>query len=321
MDGTFNVTTAENTTGASRTGTITVTAGDADPVTVTVTQEAQDTLSVSPESLTFDYTGTPAQDVTVTTSASSFAATADQAWVSIGQSAGSFTVSAAENTTGASRTATITVTAGTAAPVTVTVTQNAQATLEVSPTALTFGYNDADAQEVSVSTTADTYTATPNEDWITVTQVPIGAGTQAFHVEAHPHEGEDFRNATITVKAPNHEGCVVAVEQLFPPYTHKIEIDFGKEDNTLRFGPDSEWETQSTKVITKAPFEDLGCHASDSWISVEMNPVGGDVYVLVRCEPNRKDNQVQGAERTGYVYVSATNGYPAALTVVQGQKW
>lgn len=301
----FTVQVTENTTGAPRTGTITVTAGDADPVTVTVNQEAQDSLSVSPEALDFDYTGEPAQTVTVTTSADDYTATSTEDWVNITQNNGTFTVTLDANDTGAERTGTITINAGTANPVTITVTQAAQATLEVNPMSLTFGYDDADPQTVDVITSAPVYTAEPNEDWITV--IP---DAQGFDVHVEPHHGDDIRNAKITVNDDMSSEFEVSVEQLFPPYDHKVSIELADADGILMFSGSATSEVQRVNVSTKARLEDLKVDSS-AWITGQVVAPG---VLTVQCALNDT-----GAEREGFVTVYGDNAYPASLRIIQGQ--
>lgn len=319
-DGTFSVNAnSDNTTGTTRVATITVTAGNAEPVTATFTQGAQDTLVVNPVTINFAALLGLSVDVDVTASLGVYVAVSNNtAWLTVTQVGPVITVVALTNLTGVARVGTITVTSGNAAPVTITVNQAAQGVLNVNPTNLTFGYNDVDSQTVEVDTTAEVYTAEPNEDWITVT---IDPDTFGFDVHVDEHLGDDIRNAKITVNDDMSSEFEVSVEQLFPPYTHKIEIDFADEDKTFRFGPDSEWETQTTKVITNGKFEDLVCTTEESWIAPEMRLVGSDPYILVKCTPNTKDNETGGEERIGYVTVSSNNGYPASMKIVQGKKW
>lgn len=317
-DGSFTVTLDENT-GEVRTSSITVNAGTADEVTITVTQASQDLLSVTPPTQTVAYDDQSVCTYIVSANSGSYSATSDADWVTITQSDDSFTVNAiSQNTTGTERIATITITSGNADPVTVQFIQSAQATLDVTPTALTFSYEGTETQSVDVSTSGELYTATPSEDWITVTVDPVA---DTFHVEVDRHEGQDLRTAMITVNDDLENEQAVSVEQLFPPFTHKIEIDLSKE--VMRFGPDSTWETQVAEILTAVDYDDLIATSDDNWITCEIVNVSGRYEVKVSCVPNTKDNETGGLERTGYVYVGTLsgNGYPAKLTVIQGKKW
>lgn len=107
-----SVKTNTETTG-NRTGTITVTAGSADPVTVTVTQSAAPTLSASPTSLTFGANETTARIVTVTTNATTWDYTCEARWLTLEKSNNTLIVAVNEINSGAAeRKASITITAG-----------------------------------------------------------------------------------------------------------------------------------------------------------------------------------------------------------------
>lgn len=318
-DGSFTVSLSENGTGESRTGSITVNAGTANEVTINVTQSAQETLSVTPDTYTVAYNDLSEQTYTVTASNGSFTTSSDADWITITDGSGSFTVVAnSNNTDTTSRTATITVSSGNADSVTVTFIQSPQASLDVTPTSLTFAYNDVDGQTVDVTSPTEIYTATPSEDWITVTSNPE---TQQLEVSVLDHDGEDIRNAVITVNDDLESEVEILVDQLCPPFTHKIEIDLSKD--IMRFSPDSEWEVQTTEILTALDFDDLIVASDENWIFPEIANVSGKYYVKVNCIPNTKDNETGGEERTGYVSIKtfSGDGYPANLTIIQGKKW
>jgi hypothetical protein len=126
-NGTVNFSVAANT-GAQRNGTLTV-AGQ----TVTITQAAPCSYTVSPTANTLASAGGTGSTSVTTTSACSWTATSNAGWITVtsgGSGTGNGTVnySVAANT-GAQRTGTLTV-----AGQTVTITQNAPCTYSVSPT-------------------------------------------------------------------------------------------------------------------------------------------------------------------------------------------
>ena len=109
---TLTVTVTEaNPLGYVRSADIVITAGNALPLTITVTQGATVTLAVSPPTLSFLANGTGTQAVTVTTNVSGWVATSAAPWLTLTQSNNLLTVSASPNTTASVRYATITVTA------------------------------------------------------------------------------------------------------------------------------------------------------------------------------------------------------------------
>ena len=124
---TVNVT--ENTSTDQRNATITVSGGEATPVTVSVTQEGKSityTLSVSPATLEFTYTsGT--KDISITSN-DSWTVSSNQSWCTVSPASGSkdgtvkITVSANESTS--ARSATVTITGANSGSKTISVTQS-----------------------------------------------------------------------------------------------------------------------------------------------------------------------------------------------------
>lgn len=119
-----NVTSA-NTGSSSRSASITVTAGDATPVTLTVTQGAATTLSVNPTSLSYNASETGTKNITISTNAASWSATKSASWITISSNSNTLHVNVTSaNISTSPRSADILIEAGNAAPVTLTVTQN-----------------------------------------------------------------------------------------------------------------------------------------------------------------------------------------------------
>jgi hypothetical protein len=130
-----------NITGKPRTATVTVSDGNATPVTVAVTQEKRaapppPSLAVSPDSLSFA-SAAGSQAVTVTTNQSYWMAADDATWITLTQAGTSLTVRVTANTTAAARTGTVTVLSGAATPVTVVVTQEARTPVAISSVTVT----------------------------------------------------------------------------------------------------------------------------------------------------------------------------------------
>jgi len=113
-------------TSKDRVGEITVKAGDAKPVTVTVTQKASVpvTLTVDPKSLSFGADDTGVKPAAVTTNATNWDFNCNANWLTVTKQGNKLNVKPNSANTGSSqRTASITVTAGNADPVTVQVIQ------------------------------------------------------------------------------------------------------------------------------------------------------------------------------------------------------
>jgi hypothetical protein len=104
---------------------ITVEAGDADPVMITVKQNPRtiDNLSIDPVSLSYEANESGDKSVRITTSALSWNATVDASWVSLRKQDNTLWVGVVGNS-GPERNAVITITAGNAPEKTVSVTQD-----------------------------------------------------------------------------------------------------------------------------------------------------------------------------------------------------
>ena len=124
--------TGANTASSERTATVSVRAGNAGSISVSVTQSAAaiaHSLSVSPNNITFGASETATRTATVTTNAPSWNASTTASWLSLSQSGNSLRITpTGSNTSTSQRSATINVTAGNANPVTVQVTQSGTST-------------------------------------------------------------------------------------------------------------------------------------------------------------------------------------------------
>ena len=199
-----------NETGDPRQAEITIIAGSADPVSIKVTQSARNSLSVSPESLSFEADETGGKTIAIVTSAQSWDATTDaSSWISLGKQGNTLTVNVSSDNTGSSpRTATITITAGNALVKTVTVTQASRHTLSASPSSLSFTSDETGEQTVAVSTTAPVWNVTTTDSWITPNKQNNTLG-----VRVSKNTGTSDRNANVTITAGNALPVTVSVTQ------------------------------------------------------------------------------------------------------------
>jgi len=123
----LNVSVSTNSSTSARNSNVTIKAGDANDVTITVTQNGRNTLSVSPSSLTFAYNTTASQNLTVTTNASSWSVSRPSSvnWIQYTFNGNILSVSpTGTNTSTSARTVDLTFEAGSATAVVVRVTQN-----------------------------------------------------------------------------------------------------------------------------------------------------------------------------------------------------
>ena len=201
-----------------RSGDITVTAGNAKQVSVTVTQRkaSKDLLSVDKSSLPFLVNETVAKTVAVTTTANSWDATTDATWFTLAKQVNTFSVSANALNRGASqRSAGITVTAGNADPVTVTVTQDVtKNTLSVAPDNISFNANETDAKTATITTDADDWNRSFTADWLTA----VKEGNLLKVTPTSLNTGTSERSAEITLTAGNADPVILTVKQAnIPP--------------------------------------------------------------------------------------------------------
>ena len=195
--GSSNYSVAPNTTGALRSGTLTV-AGQ----TVTITQAANScTYSVSPTSVSAPPTGSNASVSVTTGSSCGWNATSMADWITITSGAsmsglGSTNYTVAANTTGSMRTGTLMV-----AGQTVTITQAATAGCAYTVTPATVSVaSTAGSGTLAVSTgAACAWTASTTATWISIISGAsiTGPGTVSYTVTRNPVAAA--RTATLTV--------------------------------------------------------------------------------------------------------------------------
>ncbi len=153
-------------------------------------------LSLSAHSLEFGAAETAAKEITVTTDAAVWKASADKEWITVTPAGNTFSVTVSENTLPEDRTGTVTVTASGAAE-TVSVLQHGRSlnTLTVEPESLRFSGYGNEPQQATVTTDADAWSAEPGADWITVS-----TEGDILSVTASANPLYEERAASVTVK-------------------------------------------------------------------------------------------------------------------------
>ncbi|MGL1958457.1 MAG: cellulase family glycosylhydrolase [Colwellia sp.] len=161
------------------------------------------TLSVSPANISVEET-VSTESITITTS-ESWSATNNADWISLSTSSGSgnstLTLTIAENSSGASRSSTVSITAGTLNK-TVTVNQSATvaATLSVTPSSLTL-HPAGESQNVQITTSESwTISGLANDDWVTLSAMS-GTGDTSITVTVPENNIGNTRSVTLTVNA------------------------------------------------------------------------------------------------------------------------
>jgi hypothetical protein len=300
---TISYSVAANTTGANRTGTITITGADGS-ATFTVTQSSC-VSSVAPTNVNpNDFGGTSSFNVAMT-SGCSYTATSNQSWVTItsgasGGSSGTVVYSVAPNTTQSTRTAVISVTGGG----THTITQDAApaCTYTLSATERTIN-RDSGNYSFTVQTNRShcTWTAavtSSNSSWVTITQGSSGTGTGQVQYSATANPNTTARTATITAGGKQYTITQTAA------CTYSLLL------NSLQINANG-----GTSSITAITQDGCGWSAAsnDSWISITGNNSGaGNGTISIAVQPNTSSTNarrgsVSIAGQTFRVYQSAAD--------------
>lgn len=203
----FTLIAAENTSKEpSLPATVKVTAGDAEPIEISVTQDgiAVNTLSVSPGDTELEF-GVDGGTATfeIATDAESWEAVADVDWIALtkDEKANILTIVVGENNTpGAVDPASVTITAGNADPVVITVNREARNRIILDPDVDSYVFG-AEGGTVSfkVETDADSFSVLCEGDgWLAVSENNAG-----FDLEATANENNFDRSAVVKITAGN----------------------------------------------------------------------------------------------------------------------
>ena len=313
-NGSFRINATENTTNASRTGTITVTAPNAPTRTITVTQAfAPAMLALS--RITWNPTSTASFATVNVISNRTWNATSNAtSWLTVSNfqptsrtGSGSFIINATENTTLDSRTGTITVTAPGAPTRTITVTQSiAPATLTISQTT----WNPtAAAGFATINVTSNrTWNATSNAtSWLTISnfQPTNRTGNGSFRINATANTETSTRTGTITVTAPGASTRFITVTQLAAPATLTISQTTWNPTATASFATINVISNQTWNATSNAT----------SWLTVSnfqpTNRTGNGSFRI-----NVTENTTLNS-RTGTITVTAPGAPTRTITVTQ----
>jgi len=229
--GSFTITVDENTTGADRTGSVTITATDGgSQVDINITQSGYEvsgdaTLAVDRTTLNIDDAGST-ETVNVYNSTSSdnidFIVTTNDSWITIDPISGTTDTTVditVEPNTGAARTGTVTVTAtstGVLNPtVTITVIQEAGASLAVDVTSRNvLAAGETFTVNVTNPTTSESigYSITNPDTWVKATP-ETGTTPGQFTVIVSPNGTGFPRNSVITITATNGATVTITINQ------------------------------------------------------------------------------------------------------------
>jgi uncharacterized protein (TIGR03437 family) len=194
-NGTVGFSATANPTAAQRSGTLTI-AGQ----TFTVTQAGQPcTYTIAPTSQSFAVGGGTGTVNVTALAGCNWTATSNANWLTItsggsGSGNGSVAFSVAANTSPMPRTGTLTI-----AGQTFTVTQAEQCAYSIAPTSQPFEASGGTGSVNVATTSACSWTATSNANWLTITSGASGSGNGAVSYSVAANPNITARTGTLTV--------------------------------------------------------------------------------------------------------------------------
>ena len=302
---TLSVSVAENTSGESRTGTVTVSAGE-ESKEISLTQSGFDTTLDIPSSQLSWNLGYETQSVEVNLSCNAeWSVSVDAAsssWLSVSPSKGSagqhtLSVSVAENTNGEPRTGTVTVSSGDVSKVIVFMQSGFETTLSIPSSQLfwNLGY-ESQSVEVNLGCNAEWSVSVDaaSSSWLSVSPSKGGAGQHTLSVSVSENTNGKSRTGTVTVSSGDVSKVIVLTQSGF-----ETTLSIPSSQLSWSLG----YESQSVEV-------NLGCNAewsvsvdaaSSSWLSVSPSKGGAGQHTLsISVSENTGEES-----RTGIVTVSS----------------
>ena len=282
-------------TSSSRTGTITLSAGEALPVTVTIEQAAKEinSLTVSPTSLEYYAKESNPKTVSVTTNTKEgWNATTETSWITVSKKDKAIEVKVAENKSSSERTGSIKVTSGNAPGKTITVKQAAETTLSVSPKSLDFGSGEG-VKDITVTTNANEWTSSKTASWITLTKQ-----SNKLSVAVSENTSTTERSSSIKISA-NEKEVTVNVTQVA-----KTSITISTSLKSLSFtgnNPEEKYIQVTTNASTWTATTPV------SWLTLKK--IGQSLSV------NATTNSIT-VERSATITFTADNGKATATVSV-----
>jgi len=268
-NGTITFTATDNPNITTRATTVTVKAAGATDVTITVTQDAGNpTLSVSEAIANVAKTANSTAQINVTSN-SPWSAASNQNWLEVSEGITGdgiliFTATSA-NEAITTRSATVTIKATGAMDQTVIVTQAVgDAYLSVSAAKVNIDVTANNTATVNVTSNTE-WTATSNENWLTISDGAQGNGKLTFTAT---NTTESLREAIVTIKGIGVEDQSVIVSQIWGV-------------NPLKF-------QQSMTVTARAFIDDIEIANSDMQLAVFVDDECRGIGSLVYSDTNKR---------------------------------
>ena len=315
-DATIKATLAENTTASKRTATITLKGvNSGKSATVNVSQDGK-SLSLSKESLTFDYqSGGEVIDVKTD---GTYTASSSDSWLTFYQDGNKLTVNVAENTGTAARKGTVTVsmTGLTSGSLTKTITVNQSSknftfSTDITSIDATFA---AKTQDIKL-TTNDEWTATSSAAWLTLSATS-GTGDATIKASLTENTTASKRTATITLKGKvSGKSVTINVSQDVKSFTFSTDITSIDATNAAK--------TQDIKLTTN---DEWTATSSAAWLTLSATSGTGDATIKASLTENTTASKrtatitlkgkVSGKSVTINVNQAAKAADPSALQII-----
>lgn len=273
---TVSVGATANTTGAPRTGTITVSVTGKNQI-ITVTQPAAETVTVSKASINYEATaGSNSFDITST---SSWTITCPEQWITLstmnGTGDATVTVTASANTSGIQRTASISVSDNVTTK-TITVTQSSDM-LTVSAGSMQVESSEGSTASFNITSNVN-WTITSSQPWLTAS-TNSGNGNSTIQLTATANPDASERTATVTVTNGTIQRQITVVQAAKPSGTLTVsstQIEIAGISGS-----------QATFTITSNTSWLVSC--SDSWVTLTGNSGSGNGTVTITAGENYDD--------------------------------
>ena len=301
-DGRYTVTAAPNAGFDARSATITFSGLGVESKTVEVSQGASiPYLNVSPLTFEFEPDGGTGQ-ITVSTNVDITPVSSDE-WLTLTESDGVYTVTAAANPAFDPRSATVTFSGELVGQKVVTVTQGAvMPYMTVSPDSFSFSASGGTGI-INVSSNVPFSYSTSTASWLSV--APVGSSGKKFSLIVASNNTFENRSATITFTGERVEPQVITVTQT--GQTARLSV----MPESLNYGQDG-----GVRVVTVSSNDTYTLSISSTgWLTVSGSPSQGTAYFTFTAAANTSYDA-----RSATITFSAARAGTRTVTVTQQGK-
>lgn len=300
----ISISNLANTTTKERTGTITITGLNVQPVTITVVQQAMPYSKVDLQTVYIDKEKNSLRGIEIETNQLWTASTTSE-WLTVntlnGVGSGIISLQTSEaNPNPHQRSAIVTITMADATTINVTVIQRPTHILSISASHLTVNAAKGSKAIVPVICSTD-WTAVSNQSWLSVSALS-GTGDNTFEFTAAENTSFESRFATVIISTTEVYSDTVFIEQLGAIRmlsANKNEIQL---DSTANSTGQIEIESNVTWTAT----------TTATWLSVSPSSKLGNQTITITAQGNRASVQ-----RSAIITIAGEGTEPVTITVTQ----